>query len=288
MHEGVQALVGLFLPLVGEVERAHRGCEWGVPQGALHKSGGHAGCEQMGGVGMPQGMASAPSCGQAGPVFGLTAGALDTGATHRGSRRRTLGVIAPGGGKEPGGVTRGFPGAAEPREGLGGPRDLPVLGALAAMDLDLEALPVNSGDLQGEGFMESEAQALDGGEGDLVRYGGSRLEDTPDFLHTEDRGEMGGGLRAQERQGGPVTLQDVLREEADAAGAEAHGRRGEAIDVFPVQEVTLQLLFGNAVGGCMGELGEQADFTNRRFLRPFTLAAELESRDHVLTQWGHE
>jgi len=149
--------------------------------------------------------------------------------------------------------------------------------------MDLEALPVNIGDLQGEGFMESEAQAIDGGEGDLVMYGGSRLEDTPDFLHTEDRGEMVGGLRAQERQGGPVTLQDVLREEADAAGADAHGRRGEAIDVFPVQEVTLQLLFGNAVGGFMGELGEQADFTDLSFLRPFAFATALKSRHHVLT-----
>jgi hypothetical protein len=156
------------------------------------------------------------------------------------------------------------------------------------MDLDLEALPVTIGDLQGEGCMASEAQALDGGAGDLVMDGGSRLEDTPDFLHTEDRGEMVGGGRAQERPGGPVTLQDVRREEAEAAGADAHGRRGEAIDVFPVQEGTLQRLFGHAVGGWMGELGEQADCTDRRFLRPFTLAAALESRDHVLTQWGHE
>ena len=35
----------------------------------------------------------------------------------------------------------------------------------------------------------------------------------------------------------PITLEDVLREEADAAGAEAQGRWGKAIDVCAVQEV---------------------------------------------------
>jgi hypothetical protein len=133
----------------------------------------------------------------------------------------------------------GFPGGAQQSQRLGGQGDVPVLGALAAVDMDLEALAVNSGDLQGEGFMEPEAQALDGGEGDLIVEGGSRLEDTSDFFNTEDSGEVVGGLRAHERQSGPVTLQDVLREEADAAGAEAQRSRGEVVDVFAVQEVVL-------------------------------------------------
>jgi hypothetical protein len=52
VHEGVETLVGLFLPLVGEVEIDHGGFELGGPQGALNKSGLHAGFEQMGSVGM--------------------------------------------------------------------------------------------------------------------------------------------------------------------------------------------------------------------------------------------
>ena len=38
--------------------------------------------------------------------------------------------------------------------------------------------------------------------------------------------------RAHARQGVPVALEDVRREEADAAGAEAHGGWGEAVDVL--------------------------------------------------------
>jgi hypothetical protein len=58
--------------------------------------------------------------GNAGPVFGGTEGALDTRAIHGRGRRRTLGVIAPSGRKEPGGVPMDFPVGAEQREGLGG------------------------------------------------------------------------------------------------------------------------------------------------------------------------
>jgi len=38
----------------------------------------------------------------------------------------------------------------------------------------------------------------------------------------------------------------------------------------------------------MGELGQQADFSDRGVLCPFALATELKSRDHLLTQWAHE
>ena len=168
MHEGVKALVGVFMPFGGEVEGEHGGFEWGMPQGTLEETGIHASCEPRGGVRMPQGMDGDAHFGDLGPVFGCAEGALDAGATPRRGRRRTVGVMAPGGGKEPGLVTMGFPGGAEQREGIGGQRDVPVFGALATMDMALEALAIDVRDLEGEGFMEPEAQALDRGEGDLV------------------------------------------------------------------------------------------------------------------------
>jgi len=157
-------------------------------------------------------------------------------------------VIPPGGGKEPGLVTMGFPGGAEQSEGSFRQGDVPVFGALAAVDRDLEALAIAGSDLQGEGFMEPEAQALDGGEGDLIVQGGSGCKEPSDLLHTEDGGETVCGLSAHERQSGPVTLQDVLREESDAAVADAHRNRGEVVDIFSVQEVLLKFLFRDEVG----------------------------------------
>ena len=121
----------------------------------------------------------------------------------------------------------------------------------------------------------------------MVEGGGGR-EEPLDFLHAEDSGKPVGDLRTNEREGMPVALEDMRREEANATGAEAHGRGGEAVNVFAVQEGALQLLCRDAVGGFVGELGQQTDFPDIGCLSPFALASELESRKHLLTQWGHK
>jgi hypothetical protein len=154
--------------------------------------------------------------------------------------------------------------------------------------MDLEALAIDVRDLQGEGFMEPESQAVDGGEVDLVVQGSGGREESPDFLHTQDGWETVGGGRAHEREGVPIAFEDVLREEADTAVADTHGRWGEAIDVFPVQEIALKILFGEQGGRFAIELSQQADFADVGFLSAFAFATELESRNHVLTQCSHE
>jgi len=244
----MEALGGLCTPCVGEREGDQRGCALGRAQGALEEPGMHASCKEMGGVGMPQGREGHAGCGHAGTVCGCAEGPLDTAPTHGRSRQRTLGVISPGGGKEPSLMTMGFPGGTQQREGLGGQGDVPVCGARATMDMDLKTLAIDVRDLQEEGFMQPESHAGDGGEGDLSIEGGGRLQEPPDLLHTEDGGETVCGLRTKEREGVPVALEDVLREEADGTIADAHGSGGEVVDVFAVQEVSLELLFGDEVG----------------------------------------
>jgi hypothetical protein len=80
----------------------------------------------------------------------------------------------------------------------------------------------------------------------------------------------------------------MLVEESDATVADAHGSWGESIDIFTVQEVVLKLLFGEQVGRFAIELSQQADLTDIGLLGTLSLATELESRNHLLTQWGHE
>jgi hypothetical protein len=123
------------------------------------------------------------------------------------------------------------------------------------MDMDEEARAINVRDLEGEGFMEPEAQAVDGGEVDVVVQGGSGRKEPLDLLHTEDGGETVCSLRAQERQRVPVAFEDVLREEANTTVADAHGRWGEAVDIFAMQEIVLQLLFRDEIRGFVVELG---------------------------------
>ena len=248
MYERGEALVGIFMPCVGEVSIDHGRLELGMSQGTLDEPGMHAGFEEVGGVRMPEGRDGHAHFGHAGTVLRGTEGALDTGPTPRGGRRRTVVVIAPSGGQEPGLVPVGFPGGAEQREGLRGQRDVPVLSPLAAVDMDLEARAINGRDLEGEGFLEPESQARDGGEGALVVEGGGRREEPPDLLHPQHGGETVGGWGTHEREDVPVAREDMLREESHATVAEAHRRWGKAVDVFPVQEVVLKFLCSDAVG----------------------------------------
>ena len=156
------------------------------------------------------------------------------------------------------------------------------------MDMDDHTLGVNIGNLKVEGFVESETQAIDGGEVDLVVKGSGRFKELPDFLKAEDSGEAVFGLGADEREGMPVAFEDMLVEEFDTTVADAHGSGGEAVNVFAVQEVGLKLGFGDQIRGFAKELSEQSDLTDIGFLSTFALAAELESGDHLLTKWGHE
>jgi len=139
-----------------------------VSQGALDETGMHTGLESMGGVGMSEGRDGHACLGDGGPVCGLAEGALDTGATPGRGSRSAVFVSAPRGGKEPGLVTGGFPGGAAPRASICGEGDVPVVGALAAGDRDLETLAIDVGDLQGEGCMEPESSTRDRSAGDLV------------------------------------------------------------------------------------------------------------------------
>jgi hypothetical protein len=151
-----------------------------------------------------------------------------------------------------------------------------------------EALAIDVRALEGEGCMEPEAQARDRGAGDLGVARGGGGQEPPDFFSTEPSRERVGGGRTQEGEGGPVTVEDVLREAADTARAEAHGRWGEAGDVCAVQEGALQLLCREAVGGGGVERREQADFPDIGLLGTLARAAEVQRSNHVLTQWGHE
>jgi hypothetical protein len=171
--EGVAARRGGGMPFGGEGYGEQGGGAVWRPQGAREEARIDAGCKKRRGLRMPAGRDGATGLAEPGALFGAPEGALDTGATPRGGGRRTLSWGAPRGRQEPGPVPVRVPGGAEPREGLGGQRDVAVLGALAAVDMALEARALARGALQAEGCLAAESQARDRGEGDLGMQGGA-------------------------------------------------------------------------------------------------------------------
>ena len=136
--------------------------------------------------------------------------------------------------------------------------------------------------------MEAQPTAVNGGEGDTIVQGSGGMEETAHCCQAEESWEAVCRLGSHEGECLPVAPKDMVGEKTDATGAHAHGSWGEAIDVFAVQAVGLELLFGDHVRRFAIELGQQTDLTDRGFLRTLTLAAELKRGKHLLTQGGHE
>ena len=161
------------------------------------------------------------------------------------------------------------------------------MGVFTTASRIIAARAVHRGALAAAGVLEPEAQAIDGGAVDVgVARGGGRQE-SPPCLHPADSGEVGGGVRAQERQRGPVAFAAVRSEEAQTTGAETPGGGGEAVDGCARPAVALQLLCREAVGGGVGARREEADGSDRGCWCPCACATEVERREHVLTQGAH-
>ena len=74
LHHVVNQLAGVFLALLGQVEIEHGGLESGVAEVALDDAQVDAGFEEMGGVGMAQGVDGHTLFGNRGGVFGVAKG----------------------------------------------------------------------------------------------------------------------------------------------------------------------------------------------------------------------
>jgi hypothetical protein len=74
----------------------------------------------------------------------------------------------------------------------------------------------------------------------------------------------------------------------DAAVADPHGAGGPAVDVAALEEVLLQLLFGDLIGRFVIELAEHAQRAHVRLLGSFSEAVQLQGVGGFLVPVGHE
>ena len=56
MHEGIDTRIGIFMPFLGQMQVNHGGFESGVSEVELDEAEVDTGFEEMGGVGMSEGM----------------------------------------------------------------------------------------------------------------------------------------------------------------------------------------------------------------------------------------
>ena len=120
-----------------------------------------AGFEQVGGIGMTQGMNAGIFLDAAFLQRGFE-GALDTALVHRLRGRRHGHAGACGGRKEPDGMAVGAPLLAQQSQRALRQRHVAVLVALAVPDMEHPPLAVNISDLQTDTFQQAQAARVNG------------------------------------------------------------------------------------------------------------------------------
>ena len=241
-----------------------------------------SGFEKMGGIGVTQGMNGDSLFVDSSSDLGPAEGALDTAFGHgRGSVLCSITASAKSR-EEEAGVTVGDPIASEQLEGGLGERDVAILGALSTVDMDHHAGGIDIGDFEVETFVESQAAGIDGGEIGVILEGFDLGKNGSDFFTAENGRKASFGLGTEDSEDVPVSLEDVFVEEAYAAIADAHGIGGPVINVLAVEEIVLEFLLGDQIGGFAVELGEHANGAGVGLLSPFPLAIELKSLDRFV------
>ena len=109
-----------------------------------------------------------------------------------------------------------------------------------------------------ESFVQSQAAGIDGGKIGIILEGFDLGKNASGFFNAKNGRESSFILGSEDSEDVPVSLEDVLVEEAYAAIADTHGIGGPLINVLPVEEIVLEFLLRDQVGGFAVELAEHA------------------------------
>jgi len=187
----------------------------------------------------------------AGFQLGLAKGALDAALGHGLDGLFGIGCFVAASWEDKTGMAMSEPVLAQQMEGRLGQRDVAVLGALTAVDMDHHALAVDIGDFEMPRFVKAQATGVHGGEKDVVGEVFDLGQKASDLFDAQDSGQAVFVLGTQDGENVPVARQDIDVEKANAAVADAHGLGRPVIDVFTLEEVLLEFLFRNPIG-CFG------------------------------------
>jgi hypothetical protein len=145
--------------------------------------------------------------------------------------------------------------------------------------MDHHAGGIDIGDFEVETFMESQAAGIDGRKIGIILEGFDLGQNASGFFDAKDGRESSFILGSEDAEDVPVSLEDVFVEEAYAAIADTHGIGGPVINVLPVEEIVLEFLFRDQIGGFAVELAEHANGAGVGLLSPFSFSIELKGLD---------
>jgi hypothetical protein len=171
LHHVIDQLVGVLLTLLGEVEIEHGGFQLGMAHVALDDAQVDSGFEEMGGIGMTKRMDGDSLFTDCGIKLGAAKGALDTAFGHGSLSLFSFCAASTEGREEKARMAVGEPIAAQELKSGLGQRDVAILGALAAVDMDHHAGAIDIGDFEMESLVQAQAAGIDSGQVGVVVEG---------------------------------------------------------------------------------------------------------------------
>jgi hypothetical protein len=222
----------------------------------------------------------------AGRLYSLPEGPLHAGGGHRrdGPGRRPMPPARRR--EEERGVPVGHPVLPEEPQRRTGEGNVPILGPLAAVDVDHQAGAVDVGDFQVQPLLQPEAAGVDRGEEGVVVGCADTAQYPADLRDAQDGRELPLALCPQELEQRPVPLQHLLDGEPDPGVADPERGGRPAAHGPPVQKVGLQLVRRDLVGGGVLELDEHAHGARVRLLGALPLAVQLQGVNHAVVPLG--
>src|SRR6266516_3237209 len=149
--------------------------------------------------------------------------------------------------KQPDRIAMGEPVAAEQGEGAHGQRDIAVLEALAATNLELHAGTVDPADLEVDALADAEAAGVDGGEAGIVGRLLEVVQNAPDLVDAEDDGQGLCGTGTKQVEAWPGALEGILEEELEGGDGDRRGGAGEAALLVEGEKELAKLLIGDQI-----------------------------------------
>lgn len=280
-NQVVDRLAGLCVNVGGQVG-IDGGGGWGsVAEIGLDDAQVEPSLQQVGGVGVPQGVNGG---GLLHPAFpqGGSKGFLNAAFVHKG-----VGLFGSvegvDGWKQPNRVAMGEPVLAQHLQAGFGQGHIAVLAALAVSHMHHLARPIDVFDLQGDAFQQTQSAGIDGRQADAVTHGMHALQDLLDFLPAQNHRQFRTPGRTDKFKRVPFPFECMLEEELDAAQRQSVRTAGNAFDVYQVQEVLTQFLFADQVGGFVIIRRQLAHCLHIGLLRPLGQTAQLQVFDHFLS-----
>jgi hypothetical protein len=209
---------------------------------------------------------------------GYLDGALKGAKVKPGRRGLGQARTVVGGWKEPDRVAVGSPMAAQQRQRAWGQRDVAILIAFAALNVQLHACTIDLGHPKGDAFAEAQATGGDDAQADLIVREVDLSEDLPDLIGTEHDGErvrLGWANQLQQR---PRALESALEEERDRTEGHSTAGAGGLFVVAEGEKVLAEVLVTEQIGRLAVVEGQLANFAEVGVLGSWGKPAQL----HVL------